>query len=130
MKRPLSGHYRDGVYASEIVLPWESAEELVALQRAVFEELNTQGPMEDKSALDIVRLLWLKRRLRRAYQLPFLIDPLSGVLAKAGPAGWPALVANVEQEARANQPSVRTGPEMLDWVKAKLRGEPPPISQP
>ena len=121
---------RHGIYANEVVLPWESVEEFIALQSAVLAELNPQGPMEEEFAFDIARLMWLKRRTRRAYQVPFLADPLSRVLAEAGPAGWPALVANVEQEAQANRPLIMTGPEMLDWVKAKIRGETPTRSPP
>jgi hypothetical protein len=54
-----------GLYASDLVLAWESEQDFVDLHESIRQELNRVGSLEDITVLDITRLHWVKRRLNR-----------------------------------------------------------------
>jgi hypothetical protein len=70
-----------GIYAEELVLPWESANDLKKLRDEIWAELGAEGRLEEETVLGIVYLNWLKRRAMRTAQLASLMDPFELAIA-------------------------------------------------
>jgi len=85
-----------GIYAEEIVLRWESVEELIKLRNELWVELQPEGRSEEETAVGIVRLYWLKRRLMRTSQLAFHQDPLTIAMEPSAPKNWDELVKEIK----------------------------------
>ena len=66
-KRPLNALVH-GVYAKDLVLPWESEEDLIKLYQAYHEEFNVEGASEEEVLLDVVVCDWQQRRAAKAAQ--------------------------------------------------------------
>ena len=73
-----------GLYASDIILPWESEEDFQRLFRELKEEWLPHGRQEFETLLSLARLNWLKHRLMRSTQIAFRRDPLVAELEKSG----------------------------------------------
>jgi hypothetical protein len=86
-----------GIYARELVLPWETAEDFTALLESFRADLLPEGPLQEEVVFDIARLHWIKRRAMRAAQIEFHGDPAAEQLIEVGPKG----VQEVEKYLRA-----------------------------
>src|SRR5262245_34485206 len=68
MKKPRSlNAIKHGVYSHMKFLPGESREEFEELHRAVYEEFDPQGPVQESKALSIARNLWRKQQWEKWY---------------------------------------------------------------
>lgn len=76
-----------GVYASDIVLPWESEDDLMELVREAREQLYPETPFQDGVVVDIAILRFKKRRLRVSTTIGYRRDPLSEKLRAAAETG-------------------------------------------
>lgn len=65
-----------GVYASDLVLPWESEEDLVRLHQTLVKDHKPKGALEEETVFTLTQLHWRKRRIAMAAQLEFRSDPL------------------------------------------------------
>ena len=61
-----------GVYASDVILPWEKEDDFKALLAEVRKDLNPIGAVAEELAYEIACLYWKKRRLNRFAQIAFL----------------------------------------------------------
>jgi hypothetical protein len=77
-----------GVYAQDLVLPWESEQDFVDLHKALRDELEPDGPAEEEAVLGVAGLYWKKRRLTIGSQLAYRRHPDAAALSKAGESGW------------------------------------------
>jgi hypothetical protein len=108
---------RHGLYASDILLPWESESEFMSLYESVRVDLGPEGSHEEEEVLNIARLQWLRRRLIRAGQLPFHHDPLADELAEAGKQGW----AGIQKCLRAQLVQEKKLPQLArEFLKGAL----------
>ena len=97
-----------GFYTSEVILPWESAEDFEELHADLESEFRPEGCAEKQAVADIARLFWLKRRVMRTTQIGFNKDPMSRYLEKSGKKSWPELMSYVREEGSASQSAVET----------------------
>ena len=74
-----------GIYAQDIVLPWEIEQDFVDLYEGLRNELEPDGPAEEEAVLGIAGLYWKKRRLTIGSQLAYQALP---DVSKAGESGW------------------------------------------
>src|SRR6266567_4623481 len=108
---------RHGLYASDILLPWESEKEFMSLYESVKADLAPEGPLEEEEVLNIARLQWLRRRLIRAAQLPFHHAALADELAEAGKEGWD----RIQKCLRAQADQEKKLPELArEYLKTAL----------
>jgi hypothetical protein len=73
-----------GVYSSDIVLPWERAEDFNELLNGIRLDFMPNGTTEDDVVFEIAVLHWKKRRFNRALQLAFLQSTLAAEIEKSG----------------------------------------------
>ena len=90
-----------GVYASEVVLPWESAEDFEQLYRELNAEWSPQGRQQQETVLSLARLNWLKHRLLRSTQMAFRKDPFLAEIKRAGAKSWSDVSKLMDQNATA-----------------------------
>ena len=60
-----------GVYSSEVILPWESADEFEKLRKAFRAEWKPNGYSEEHAVLDVTYYTWMKWRSIKSAQLRF-----------------------------------------------------------
>jgi len=73
-----------GVYSSDIVLPWEKAEDFNELLKGIRLDFLPNGTTEDDVVFEIAVLHWKKHRFNRALQLAFLQSTLAAEIEKSG----------------------------------------------
>lgn len=73
-----------GVYSSDIVLPWERAEDFNELLQGIRSDFKPNGTTEDDIVFEIADLHWKKRRINRALQLAFLQSSVAAEIEKSG----------------------------------------------
>jgi hypothetical protein len=90
-----------GVYASEIVLSFESAEDFERLHADLREEFYPNGRQEEETVLSIARCNWLRHRLMRAQRMVFRRNALVAELEKSGVKSWADVENFVHQKGTA-----------------------------
>ena len=73
-----------GVYSSDVVLPWERAEDFYELLEGIRLDFKPNGAAEDDIVFEIAVLHWKKRRINRALQLTFLENNSVAEIEKSG----------------------------------------------
>jgi hypothetical protein len=91
-----------GLYASEIILPWESEKEFERLHQELKEEWSPCGGMELETVFGLARLFWIKRRLMRTWDLAFRKDPLVQDIANSGKKSWAEIHNYLRDQAKAD----------------------------
>jgi hypothetical protein len=100
---------KHGLYARDLVLPWEDANEFEELHREYREEFNPDGRFEEDLVGQIAQLQWRKRRLSQRHMRGFTTDPIAAELEKIVSQGPQAIddyvragMAATEEELRRN----------------------------
>jgi hypothetical protein len=83
-----------GVYAQDLVLPWEDKMTVEALHRDLKAEWKPQGPSEEEQVFTITYLTVQKRRLIHHSQAMMSRDPLIAELKSAGVKSWGEVIAH------------------------------------
>jgi hypothetical protein len=73
-----------GVYSSDVVMPWEKAEEFNELLKGIRLDFMPNGTTEDDIVFGIADLCWKKRRINRMQQLAFLQSRAAAEIEKSG----------------------------------------------
>ncbi len=87
-----------GLYASEILLPWESRKDLLRLHADLKDQFRPVGRLEEELVLDIVNCRWLKHRLMRMRQVATHSDPFSQQLIGCGKKSFGAIIKQLSRE--------------------------------
>ena len=82
-----------GVYAQEVVLPWEDAQAFDKLHGEIRRDLKPSGFLQEQTVREIAAEYWRKKRLAITYALPFYKKPMTPELMKAGKGGVRGLAA-------------------------------------
>jgi hypothetical protein len=80
-----------GFYATETVLPWESAEEFSQLCSELNDEWQPVGRTERETVAALARLYWIKNRLQRTWNLAFRGDPFVREIEHKNLKSWPEI---------------------------------------
>jgi hypothetical protein len=103
-----------GVYASDVVLPWEREEDFERLHQNLRGEFCPDGASEEEAVFEIATLYWKKRRLNVGSQLAFHGHPDAAALAEAGRNGWSGIAHYLKS-------SVGNGDRMCDAIRTMAR---------
>ena len=103
-----------GLYASDIVMPWESKEDFEQLWRELKQEWLPFGRQEFETVLSLAHMNWLKHRLMRTTQIAFRRDPFLSELQKQGVKTW-ADVSNFMEQKATEEDTLQT--EVMATVK-------------
>ena len=91
-----------GMYAADLVLSWESKEDLERLHQDLVAEWAPEGRMEEETVLDLTRVRWLKHRVMRSSQMAVSSDPLVAELEASGVKTWSEAVDFLKAKAAAD----------------------------
>lgn len=110
-----------GLYAADIVLPWESEDEFQHLYRELKQEWLPDGRQEYETVLSLARSNWVKHRLMRSSQIAFRMDPFQAELEKAGAKTWADVSALLGKKAQEDENLVTLMRETLEELKAATK---------
>ena len=98
-----------GVYAEDIILPWESHEEFVTLFKDLAEEFRPDGRMEEEVVLDLAHLRWQKRGVRNMWHAAANRNVFVSALVEFGKQS----LEEIRGHLRTNANSIRHTIELL-----------------
>ena len=100
-----------GVYASDIVLPWESLEHFKALWTGLRDELRPDGTSEERIVFDVTLLYLKKARVNRHVQLSVCQDPLASQIIDSGKRSTKGISTHLDAQRMTGS----------DYLKAKSK---------
>jgi hypothetical protein len=106
-----------GIYAEDLILEWESEDDLIKLRDETWIDLQPEGRLEEETALGIVNLLWLKRRVMLTAQLGFRRDPFAIETGRSNPKGLDDLVQLMTSASAEKTRLSQAAKESLDALK-------------
>jgi hypothetical protein len=115
-KRPKNA-LTHGVYADELILPWENENDLIKLRDDMWAEHHPEGPTEEETALGLVHLMWTKRRLLRTTQLGFRLDPFELEVERSKPKDFDDIVDAIKSGFNQMGTLCKATKEALDAFK-------------
>jgi hypothetical protein len=77
-----------GLYARDVLLPWDSKEDFLKLHEDLKAEFFPDGRAEEEAVLDLVFLHWQKRTIWRLRQSAVLRDPFTEDIIKTEGKSW------------------------------------------
>jgi hypothetical protein len=104
-KRTKSGKPRNalihGVYARDVILPFESREDLEVLHAELRLELRPVGRLEDEFVWDITYLRWQKRRMVKMWAAAAYNDPYVGDFIRTGKKSYSGIRKGLRLKAKS-----------------------------
>ena len=82
------GSFVHGLYAKDVLLPWDDREEFAALHRGLKQEFFPSGPSEDECVFDLTHLYWQKRTLWRLRTAAVLRDRFTSEIVATEKKSW------------------------------------------
>ena len=77
-----------GLYAKDVLLPWDSKEDFLKLHEDLKIELFPDGRAEEEAVLDLAFLHWHKRTIYRLWQSTVLSDPFTEDIRQTEGKSW------------------------------------------
>jgi hypothetical protein len=77
-----------GVFARDILMPWDSREDFEKLHRDLKAEFSPHGRAEEETVLDLAMAHWHKHTLWRMWQVAILKDPFTADILEAERKSW------------------------------------------
>ena len=77
-----------GLYAKDVLLPWDSKEDFLALHEDLKAELTPHGRAEQEAVLDLAFLHWQKHTVWRLRQSAVLSDPFTEDIIQTQGKSW------------------------------------------
>jgi hypothetical protein len=99
-KRPKkkAGYIVHGLYANDVLLPWDNREQFTDLHDGLKKEFFPIGTSEEECVLDLTQLYWQKRTLWRLRTSTVLRNPFTDEIVATEKTSW----AGIRQGLRAN----------------------------
>ena len=113
-----------GLYAHDVVLPWEDSQEFATFHEGFRQDLNPLGPLEEEAVHELADLHWRKRRLRLGQILPFYKERTPAELTRAAKHGPKKLIGYLAQQSPSA--SKKTSELREELVDKDVRGRPAP----
>lgn len=73
-----------GIYSSDVVLPWEDAEDFKEILNGLRRDFQPVGTFQDLAVFDIAHKKWIKKRVRSAMQLALLESAIGEQIEESG----------------------------------------------
>jgi hypothetical protein len=97
-----------GAYSSDVILPWENAQDFKELHEGLQEEYLPSGRSEEEDVFDLACLRWKKRRLNVAFQVAARRDAHFSKLVDAGQReGWDGIIDYIANTSHDSDASIR-----------------------
>jgi hypothetical protein len=92
-----------GLYARDVLLPWDDSEQFDALHSGLKEELFPIGLSEEECVLDLALLYWQKRTLWRLRTAAVLHDRFTNEILATEKKSWVGIRNSLRASAREEQ---------------------------
>jgi hypothetical protein len=89
-----------GLYAKDVLLPWDSKEDFLRLLQELTDEFFPNGRAEEETVLDLAFLHWQKRTLRRLWQSEVLRDKFTDDIVQTEAKSWSEIRKRLRAAAR------------------------------
>jgi hypothetical protein len=109
-----------GVYAKDVLLPWDSRDEFEKLHGDLKAEFRPRGRAEEETLLDLAFLFWRKQALWRMWQLEVLKDPFSIDILETGKKSWSGIRKRLRSSARSERALVGTAEAQLAQLLSEI----------
>jgi hypothetical protein len=106
-----------GLYAKDVLLPWDSKEDFEKLLEDLKAEFYPCGRSEEEAVLDLAFLYWNKQTVWRMRQTAVLKDPFTFDILQTERKSW----SGIRKQLRAAANGVRTVQGMADVNFSKLQ---------
>jgi hypothetical protein len=110
-----------GLYAKDVLLPWDSREDFEKLHQDLGAEFSPRGRSEEETILDLAFLYWQKRTLWRMRQAAVLKDPFAADIAQTKAKSWSKIRQGLREAANDHRTLLvtveATHAKMLSQVK-------------
>jgi hypothetical protein len=100
METKVSGRLVHGLYARDVLLPWDSQDDFEQLHWDLKLELAPNGRAEEETVLEIALAFWQKRTLWRLRKAAVLEDPQTATIAKTRAKSWVGVRNKLRKAAR------------------------------
>jgi hypothetical protein len=90
-----------GVYARDVILPFESREDLEVLHAELRLELRPSGRLEEEIVWDLAHLRWQKRRMEKMWAAAAYNDPFVGALIRTGKKSYSGIRKDLRHKAKS-----------------------------
>jgi len=105
-----------GLYAHELVLPWDSKDDFEKLHADLKAEFSPRGRAEEEAVLDLATLHWQKHTLWRMRKTAVLQDPFTVDIVQTGGETW----SKIRKRLRSAAHGERTLLGALEAAGAKM----------
>jgi hypothetical protein len=86
-----------GLYARDVLLPWDSKDHFEKLLEDLKAEFDPHGRAEEETVLDLALTFWKKRNLWRMHQTAVFKDPFTSEIVETNARSW----SKIRRELRA-----------------------------
>jgi hypothetical protein len=97
-----------GLYAKDVLLPWDDREEFAALHRGLKQEFFPSGQSEEECVIDLAHLHWQKRTVWRLRTAAVLRDPFTREIVATEKKSWSGIRRTLRENAREERSLVET----------------------
>jgi hypothetical protein len=97
-----------GLYAKDVLLPWDDREEFTGLHSGLKKEFFPSGPSEEECVLDLAQLFWQKRSLWRLWTATVLRDRFTDEIVATESKSWAGIRRGLREKAREEHTLVQT----------------------
>lgn len=105
-----------GLYAKDVLLPWESRHDFERLHSDLKTEFRPNGRAEEEAVLDLAFLHWRKNSVWRLWQTAVLNDPFTQDIVETGRTSW----SGIRKRLRSAAKSERTLFGQIDAQSARI----------
>jgi hypothetical protein len=102
------GRIAHGLYAKDVLLPWDNCEHFIELHHALQKEFFPSGPSEEECVLDLALLYWQKRTLLRLRTTTVLRDPFTDEIVATEKKSWVGIRQGLRENAREERTLLQT----------------------
>ena len=108
-----------GLYAKDVLLPWDSKEDFERLHEDLKAEYRPHERTEEEAVLDLTFLHWDKQTLRRMWQSAVLKDPFTWDIVQTGRKSW----SGIRKQLRGGAKDARSLQVMTEENFSKLQSD-------
>jgi hypothetical protein len=92
-----------GLYAKDVLLPWDSKDDFTTLHEALKVEFSPRGRAEEEAVLDLAMLHWHKQTVWRMWPIAVLKDPFTDDILQTERKSWSGIRSRLRAAAHADQ---------------------------
>jgi len=123
MKTKSGGRITHGLYANDVLLPWDDREEFNALHEALQKEYFPNGASEEQCVVDLTLAFWHKYTIWRVRTATVLSDPFTEQIVATEKKSWRGIrggLRKMAREERSLKQAMEAGAADMVHVMARL----------